>query len=69
MMPKQLETELTQALRDLARIRLRLQRVNQQKLPIYWSVQPRVFVVLDLLEQLLRDDQQALATYLLQPKK
>ncbi len=68
-MPKQLEAELTRTLQELARIRRRLHRVNQHKLPIYWSVQPRVFAVLALLEQLLTDDQQTLASYLPQPKK
>ena len=68
-MPKQLEAKLTQTVRELARISRRLHRVNQHKLPIYWSVQPRVFTVLNLLEQLLQDDQQTLASYLHQPKE
>ena len=68
-MPNQLEAELTRTLQELARIRRRLHRVNQHKLLIYWSVQPRVFTVLTLLEQLLTDDQQALTSYLPQPKE
>lgn len=68
-MPKQLEVELTKTLQEIARVRRRLHRVNQHKLPIYWSVQPRVFAVLDALEQLLQEDRQTLAAYLPQPKK
>ena len=68
-MPNQLETELTRTLQELARIGRRLHRVNQHKLPIYWSVQPHVFAVLTLLEKLLKDDQQALSSYLPQPKE
>lgn len=68
-MPNQLEAQLTQTLQELARIRRRLHRVNQHKLPIYWSVQPRVFAALTLLEQLLKDDQQTLTSYLPQLKK
>ena len=55
-MPKQIEAELAQTLRELARIHRRLQRVNQHKLPIYWSLQPRVFVVLNALENALQSD-------------
>ena len=59
-MPKQLEAELTKTLQEVSRVRRRLSRVNAHKLPIYWSLQPRVFEALQALENALQNDLETL---------
>ena len=60
-MPKPIEAELSRTLQELARIRRRLTRVNQHKLPFYWNLQPRVFEALQALQNALQSDVETLA--------
>ena len=59
-MPAKTLRELEQILRDISRVRARLERINARKLPVYWGLQPRVFEALGALECALKTDQQAL---------
>ena len=66
----------TKTLAELAKIRIklnhlhkRLNRLDKHKLPIYWSLQPRVFVIMSTLEGLLKEDENALLACLSKPKE
>ena len=55
-MPTKTLLELEKSLRAVSRLRARLTQINQHKLPIYWSLQPRVFEALRALESALKAD-------------
>ncbi len=63
-MPTKTLAELTNIRTQLARLHKRLERLDKHKLPIYWQLQPRVFVMMRALEGLLKEDETALADYL-----
>ncbi len=63
-MPIKTLTELVKIRLQLNRLHKRLERLDKHKLPIYWALQPRVFVLMRTLEELLKEDETVLADYL-----
>ena len=68
-MPTKTLTELANILIQLNRLHKRLERLDKHKLPIYWQLQPRVFVLMRTLEGLLKEDEAVLADYLSKPQE
>ncbi len=68
-MPTKTLAELANIRTQLNRLHKRLERLDKHKLPIYWSLQPRVFVIMSTLEGLLKEDENALSECLSKPKE
>jgi hypothetical protein len=68
-MPAKTLLELDKTLRAVSRVRARLTKLNRHKLPIYWSLQPRVFLALDALENALQTDLETLLALQQNPHK
>ena len=68
-MPTKTLAELANIRTQLNRLHKRLERIDKHKLPIYWQLQPRVFVVISTLERLLKEGETLLADYLSKPQK
>ena len=68
-MPTKTLVELANIRTQLNRLHKRLERLDKHKLPIYWQLQPRVFVVISTLEGLLKEEETLLADYLSKPQK
>ena len=68
-MPTKTLAELANIRTQLNRLHKRLERLDKHKLPVYWSLQPRVFVMMSALEGLLKDDEKALMGYVSKPEE
>ena len=68
-MPTKTLVELANIRTQLNRLHKRLERLDKHKLPIYWQLQPRVFVVISTLEGLLKEEETLLADDLSKPQK
>ena len=68
-MPAKTLLELDKTLRAVSRVRARLTKLNRHKLPIYWALQPRVFLALDVLENALQTDLETLLALQQNPHK